>query len=176
MLLPKIMFLTPILGINIKPAIKVPMILPIVDKDDIFPDTFPTSFSSSFFNLTAIGDAVANIKLGIPNKNIADMIATVIKLGIVSANWFTIIVSNIDIKLVLIAEININCDKSFRSLFLSAIFPPTQYPKLMLISMIPIIVVQMRLELPTYGDNTLAATSSNTIPIAPHIKTVNSSL
>ena len=39
--LPKIIFLTPILGINTNPAKNVPKILPMVDYDDIFPDVAP---------------------------------------------------------------------------------------------------------------------------------------
>ena len=38
MVIPKIILLTPKVGININPAINVPQMLPIVDKDDIFPE------------------------------------------------------------------------------------------------------------------------------------------
>ena len=48
----KIIFLTPNNGIRINPAKKVPTILPTVEKEDILPETFPTSSKSLSFNLT----------------------------------------------------------------------------------------------------------------------------
>ena len=102
------MLLTPIFGISINPAKKVPIMLPIVDNDDIFPDTVPTSCSWLFFNFTAIGDTVASMKLGIPNRNVADIIATIISCCIFCAKKSTIMVSNIGIRLVVIAAINMN--------------------------------------------------------------------
>ena len=66
----RIMFFTPMFGIKMNPAVKVPTILPIVDKADIFPEIFPMLFSFSYsisFNLTAKGEIVAKKRLVGPN-------------------------------------------------------------------------------------------------------------
>ena len=162
----------PKFGINKNPATNVPTILPIVDNDEIFPDVFPTSSCVLSSNFTAYGDTIANIKLGIPNTTAEHIIATNTKLLDNSDSGCTRIASNIGIKLVKNAPANINADNTFISGFLSANFPPNQYPMLILVNIIPIIVVHIKLELPTYGDNILAATNSNTIPNAPHKNTV----
>ena len=145
---------------------------PIVDNDDVLPDISPTFEYSLSLNFTANGDTVAMTKLGIP-KIIADVTNAInTKLSEIFAKFFTSTVSNIGIKLVVKAPNSIVVDKLFMLGSLSALFPPNQYPMLMLISITPIIVVHIRFELPTYGDNTLAAINSSIIPIAPHMNTV----
>ena len=168
--------LTPILGISTNPIKNVPTILPIVDNDDILPDNEPISCSSILFIFTAYGEIIANIKLGIENTIIAHIIAAIIKLGIKPANIFTTQVSNNGIALVANAEYNKILANLFILASLSAFFPPIQYPKLILTKIIPIILVHTTFELPTYGDNTLAAISSNPIPIAPPKNTIVSNL
>ena len=59
-----------------------------------------------FFIFTAIGDTVANKKLGIPKVTVAHMIATKIKLLESCDNTSINTTSNIGIMLVAMAEIN----------------------------------------------------------------------
>ena len=150
--------------------------LPIVDKDDIFPDNEPISVSSLLLIFTAYGEIIANIKLGIENAIIAHNIAAIIRFGIIPAIIFTTQVSNYWIVLVA----NAAYSKIFANWFifasLYALFPPIQYPKLILTKMIPIILVHTTFELPTYGYNTLAAINSSPIPIAPPKNTIISNL
>ena len=176
MVTPNTIVLTPNVGIRKNPAKKVPTILPMVDKDDVFPDILPTSSNSLSFSLTAYGDTIAITKLGIPKTTAAAIKATTTKFPDSFTKFSTNMVSMIGIKLVKIAPNKIKLDRIPIFGFLSANFPPIQYPKLMLVSITPIMVVQIKLELPTYGDKTLAATNSNIIPIAPHKNTVISSL
>ena len=173
---PNTIALTPNVGIKKNPAKNVPNILPIVDNDDVLPDISPTFEYSLSLNFTANGDTVAITKLGIPNI-IADVTNAInTKLFEMLAKFFTSTVSNIGIRLVVRAPNSIVVDKLFILGSLSALFPPNQYPILMLISITPMIVVHIRFELPTYGDKTLAAISSNIIPIAPHMNTVISNI
>ena len=122
------------------------------------------------------GDIIANIKLGIENSITAHIIAAIIKLGITPANALTAIVSNNGIALVNNAGKSKIFDNLSKLASLSALFPPIQYPKLILTNIMPIILVHTTFELPTYGDRTLAAISSSPIPIAPLKNTVISNL
>ncbi len=54
--------------------------LPIVEKDDIFPETFPTSFNSLSLSLTANGETVAKKRLGTPNVKLEQITATKLEL------------------------------------------------------------------------------------------------
>ena len=151
-------------------------ILPIVESEEVLPEISPTFSYSLSLNFTANGDTVATTKLGTPNITADEISAIPTKSLEILVRLFTNTTSNSGIRLAVNAPTKIRFDKVFLLGSLSAFFPPSQYPTLILISMTPIIVVHIRLELPTYGDNTLAATSSSIIPIAPHINTVISKI
>ena len=90
-----------------------------------FRDTFPTSFSCDDLILTAIGEIVASIKLGIPKTIVVDIIDTNIKFCDTLANLSISTTSKIGIIEVVTPAINIKNDTIFIFSDLSAIFPPS---------------------------------------------------
>ena len=125
----RIMFFTPMFGIKMNPAVKVPTILPIVDKADIFPEIFPMLFSFSYsisFNLTAKGEIVAKKRLVGPNVILEHIIAIILGfIFVVNPDSGLIISISIKgIRLVKRAAFNKNSDMMLLEGFLSAIFPP----------------------------------------------------